>query len=97
MRALKGQLQQDGSLGKIQGYTFVPPHVIADRLRSDHTNMSLTIGLSFRNPRTHDKVMDLESSVDWLDQYGKMYWFEAYYNGEDELLHVTALSDNDMF
>ena len=97
MRALKGQLQSDGSLGKIQGYTFVQPHVVADRLKKDGTKMCLTVGLSFRNPRTHNKVMDLESSQEWLEKYGRMYCLEGYYNGEDNLLYVTALSGNDMF
>ena len=93
----KGQLRKDGSLGKIVGFQFVSAETIADRLIHDESDMSLTIGLSFRNPRTHDKRMSINDAVDWLARYGKCYVFEAVYNGEDDLLHVTALSGNDLY
>ena len=93
----KGQLRDDGTLGKIVGYQFVSAETIADRLIRDNSDMSLTIGLSFRNPRTHDKRMSINDAVDWLARYGKRYVFEAVYNGDDDLLHVTALSGNDLY
>ena len=93
----KGQLRKDGSLGKIVGFQFVSAEVIADRLIRDDSDMSLTIGLSFRNPRTHDKRMSINDAVDWLTNHGKRYVFEAVYNGEDNLLHVNALSENDLY
>lgn len=93
----KGQLMKDGTLGRIGGYQFVGKDVIIDRLIQDEADMSLTIGLSFRNPRTRDKRMDVNEAVAWLTKYGRSYVFEALYNGEDDMLHVTALSGNDLY
>lgn len=94
---LKGQLQMDGTLGEPRTFGFVSAGVIARRLLKDGSDMSLTIGLSYRNPRTHDRLYKNGDAITWLGSHTGSYTYEASYNGEDGLLHVTALSDNDLF
>ena len=94
--ALKGQLKRNGELGRSEGWCFVSGDTISDRLGRDGTDMLLTIGLSFRNPRTQNRYYDNASAIGWFEKYGRSYTFEANYTG-DGFLHVTALSDNDLF
>lgn len=94
----KGQLRANGKLGTPESFNFIPASVIAERLRHDGSDMMLTIGLRFRNPRTQDKVMPMEDAVAWLTdgRNAGFYTFEAYYTG-DGYLHVDALTSNDLF
>lgn len=92
----KGQLKPNGKLGAPEGWCFVSGRTIAERLEKDGTDMLLTIGLSFRNPTTHDKRYANECAIAWFERYGRSYTFEAEYMG-DECLHVTALSGNDLY
>ena len=92
----KGQVKSDGKIGKPEGWCFVNWTYLRERLVEDGSDMMLTIGLSFRNPRTHDKVFKNKSAIRWFDEHGSKYTFEAEYMG-DGYLHVTALSGDDMF
>lgn len=94
---LKGQLKKDGTLGSPESFGFVTAKAIADRLAKDGTDMSLTIGLSWKNPRTRDKLFTNEAAIAWLNENRRSYTYEACYNGKDGIMHVTALSDNDLF
>lgn len=92
----KGQLKKDGRLGKSETFDFIPAKVIIGRLESTGDDMKLTIGLSFRNPRTNDKHYSNADAIAFLKEFEHSYTYEAYYNG-DGYLHVVALSDNDLY
>lgn len=90
-------LLSDGTIGKAKPFEFVPPEVILKRLEDTGGLMCLTVGLSYRNPRIHDVVMGTREAVRWLENCGHSYMLEASYRDDDQYLHVTALSGNDLF
>jgi len=92
---MRGQLLSDGSLGRLGGFEFVTAQTIIERLFRDGSNMLLTIGLSFRDPKTRDKWYDNVSAIRWLRDNTRNYSYEAWYDGGEEL-HVNAISDNDL-
>jgi hypothetical protein len=94
---MTAQLKKDGTLGKPETFGFVPAKVIADHLKVTGNNMSLTVGLSFRNPTTHNKPFDNIAAIRWLRDNERSYTYEACYVEGDDSLHVTALSGNDLF
>lgn len=94
---MAAQLKKDGTLGSFETFGFVPAKVIADHLKDTGNNMSLTIGLSYRNPRTHDKPFDNIAAIRWLRDNARNYTYEACYVDGDDSLYVTALSGNDLF
>ena len=55
----------------------------------------LTIGLSYRNPRTHNKPMTSGALVDYIREFGRSYWWDVSDNGFE--LSASAYSGNDMF
>ena len=59
--------------------------------------MCLTIGLNFRNSTTHNKEVENTAAIKWLREQGHHYTLEAYYDGMDDMLHVTALTGNNLF
>lgn len=89
------QIKHNGTLGNPESFCFVTADVVADYLSRSGLPMSLTIGLSFRNPRTRDRRMDNKSAIQWLKKYGNSYTLEAYVEGD--IVSVTALSGNDLF
>ena len=90
-------LLKDGSIGEAGLFEFVPAEVIAKQLKDTGGIMSLTVGLSFRNPRIKDVIMGTREAIQWLGNCGKSYVLEARYSEDDQYLHVTALSGNDLF
>ena len=94
----KGQLKTNGKLGAPESFNFVQAETIAERLRHDCSDMMLTVGLKFRNPRINDKVMPMDEAISWLadEKNASFYMFEAYYTG-DGYLHVDAITGNDLF
>ena len=95
----RGQLKSNGSIGTPESFNFITADVVAERLIKDGTDMMLTIGLTFRNPRTKDKVFGNIEAIRWMrdQRNARAYTFEAWYTGSDEYLHVNALSDGDLF
>ena len=89
------QIKHNGTLGSPESFCFVTADVVADYLRRSNAQMSLTIGLSFRNPRTRDRRMDNKHAIQWLNEYGNSYTLEAYVEGD--VVSVTALSGNDLY
>lgn len=94
---MRGQLLKDGTIGKRGTFDFVDASVIAQHLNETGSDIMLTVGLSYRNPRTHNKVMSKRDAIDWLMRSNGFYVFDACYTGKDEYLHVQALSGNDLF
>lgn len=94
---MKGQLLESGNLGKAGEFDFVDASVIADHLNEHRSNVLLTVGLKFRNPRINDLEMTPREASKWLLEHNGSYVFEAWYTGNDDYLHVQALSGNDLF
>ena len=94
---MKGQLLENGKLGKAGTFDFVDASVIADHLNESGSNVLLTVGLKFRSPRINDLEMTPREASKWLLEHNGAYVFEAWYTGSDDYLHVQALSGNDLF
>lgn len=55
----------------------------------------LTIGLSYRNPNTHNKPLTHEEAIEWAKNHGNNYTLEAStYNGAH---HLNAYTANDLW
>lgn len=54
----------------------------------------LTVGLSYRNPRIHDKLMSSAELAAFIRDKGGYYWWDLY---DDGALHASAYSGNDMW
>lgn len=54
----------------------------------------LTVGLAYRNPRTHNKPMTAQQLAKYIRQHGRSYWWDVT---DDGALHASAYSANDMF
>lgn len=94
---MKGQLLSNGKLGKAGTFDFIDASVIADHLNASSTNVLLTVGLKFRNPRINDLEMTPREASKWLLEHNNFYVYEAWYTDRDEYLHVQAYSGNDLF
>lgn len=92
------QLKKDGTWGDVESFGFVNArHVIelCERLPRD-TPICLTIGLSYRNPTTHDKPYAPEAlAKDIRDTLKDHYWYEV--TRRDGRINVTALDVNDLY
>lgn len=87
-------VREDGTLGEVEWMGFVTADAIKRYLSKTREGILFTVGLSYRNPTTHNKPLDYEQAVEMLDKY--RYWFlEAVHDGSK--LSVTALSDNDLW
>lgn len=88
------QLTEEGTFEKARSFGFVSARAIKEYLGRNHEGMLFTVGLSYRNPTTHNKPLDYEQAIETLDKYSG--WFlEALHDGNQ--LSVTALSDNDLW
>ncbi|MBQ3339805.1 MAG: hypothetical protein IJG82_09500 [Atopobiaceae bacterium] len=65
------------------------------RLYDKECPCRLTIGLSYRNPRTNNVPMSAERLVERIRESGNFYLWSAFDNGSE--LVVKAYSDNDLF
>ena len=90
-------LTRTGKLGHARPYEFVPNKVLSKHIMDEETNVCLTVGLSFRNPRINNKRMSWDDALRWLDKAGSLYVYEACYKDDDDALYVNALSGNDLF
>ena len=54
----------------------------------------LTVGLSYRKPVVHDKLMSAEELSAFIKDKGGSYWWDLY---DDGALHASAYSGNDMW
>lgn len=90
---MKGQLLMDGELGKLGTMSFPSAVTVIDHLQKTGHDALLTIGLSFKNPRTHDKPLDNRRAIEWVNE-NPNYMLEACYTGDD-ILKITALSGSD--
>lgn len=89
MRPLKGQLKADGRLGKPDGFCFVDAVTLIYRLMKDGSDVELSIGQPFRR---QEKVrMGNEEAIKWVNERFCSHSFEAFYDGMDGLMHVSAV------
>lgn len=52
----------------------------------------LTIGLSYMNPRTHNKPLTHEEAIEWVETHGGEYHIKAFTRNGDH--HLNAYTDN---
>lgn len=55
----------------------------------------LTVGLSYRNPRTHDKPMTAALLAEYMRERGRSYWWDVTEDGGT--LYACAYSADDMW
>ena len=84
----RGQLMPDGRLGKLGGYVFVDAIVLIDRLVQDGTDVMLTIRPLHEKERY--MLVDNKHAIWWANAHNQ-YTYEAWYDGKDKFMHVTAM------
>lgn len=92
------QLKRDGSWGEPETFAFVNARHVMTLCESlsDDMPIYLTIGLSYRNPTTHDNRFtphDLAAYV--RNTLGDHYWYDV--ERRDGRITVTALDSNDLY
>lgn len=88
-------LTRAGTVGHARPYEFVGTRALMRHISDTENDVSLTIGLTFRDPETRD--MHWYDAMRWVERNGKNYVFEAFYRDDDDTLYVNALSRNDLF
>lgn len=81
-------LTRDGTLGHLRPYEFISDETIIRYLMDEESDVSLTIGLGYRNPERHE--MTWADAIRWIEA-NKGHVFEAY--SDDGTLHVSAIPD----
>lgn len=90
-------MRKDGTFGAMGAFNFVDAGTIADYIMRKGKEILLTVGLSYRKPRIMDRHMGTKEACDWLLKNSGAYVFEAWYPTDGDMLHVQALSGNDLY
>ncbi len=84
----RGQLLSNGRLGKLGGYVYVDAIAVIDRLTQDGSDVMLTIKPKYEKER--HMLVDNKHAVWWVNAH-QGYTYEAWYDGKDKYMHVTAI------
>ena len=87
--------RQETTPVKVEEHVPIDPRSVAKRLRNDGMNMLLTVRTG-RGEEVPERELDNIAAYRWAMDAGRSYSLSAHYDCRDDLLHVTALADNDL-
>jgi hypothetical protein len=82
-------LTRSGRLGHARPYEFLSGETVIRYLMDEEPEVSLTVGLEFRDPKKYDLSWD--DAIRWIEKNSKNV-YEAWAEKEDRL-HVQAIAN----